>query len=53
MADQKVTNALATEAEYLVSTDMSCLMHLEGYINKEGKALKVLHLADVLAGGIN
>ena len=52
MADQKVTNALATEAEYLVSTDMSCLMHLEGYINKEGKALKVLHLADVLAGGI-
>lgn len=49
MADQKVTNALATEAEYLVSTDMSCLMHLEGYINKEGKALKVLHLADILA----
>jgi L-lactate dehydrogenase complex protein LldE len=53
MADQKVTNALATEAAYLVSTDMSCLMHLEGYINKEGKALKVLHLADVLAMGCN
>ena len=26
MADQKITNATATEAEYIISTDMSCLM---------------------------
>jgi L-lactate dehydrogenase complex protein LldE len=51
MADNKVENALATESEYLISTDQSCLMHLEGFIKKQGKPLKVMHLADVLASG--
>ena len=51
MGDQKITNAVATDAEYLISTDMSCLMHIDG-CNKHKKAgLKVLHLADVLASG--
>ena len=51
MADSKVENAMATESEYLISTDQSCLMHLEGFIKKEGKPLKIMHLADVLASG--
>lgn len=51
MADQKVQNALATGAEYLISTDLSCLMHLQGYINEKGYPLKTLHIADVLASG--
>lgn len=51
MADQKVNHALETGADYLVSTDLSCLMHLEGYIKKKGHHLKVMHLADVLASG--
>lgn len=51
MADQKVTNALATEAEYIVSTDMSCLMNIEGCIGHKGSNLKVMHLADILASG--
>lgn len=50
MADQKVTNALATGAEYIISTDLSCLMHIDGYIRYKGVKLKALHLADVLAG---
>jgi L-lactate dehydrogenase complex protein LldE len=50
MADQKVTNALETGAEYIISTDLSCLMHIDGYIRKKGYNLKALHLADVLAG---
>ena len=49
MADQKITNAKATEAEYIVSTDMSCLMHMDGRIKHNGNHLKVLHLADILA----
>jgi len=32
MAEQKVRNALETGAEYIVSTDSSCLMHQYGYI---------------------
>lgn len=51
MADQKVQHALATGAEYLISTDLSCLMHLQGYINEKGYSLKTLHIADVLASG--
>lgn len=49
MGDQKITNAAATEAEYIISTDMSCLMHIDGCIKHKGSELKVLHLADVLA----
>jgi len=51
MAEQKVEHALATGAQYLISTDLSCLMHLQGYIDKKGYSLKTLHLADVLANG--
>jgi L-lactate dehydrogenase complex protein LldE len=51
MADQKVHHALDTGAEYIISTDLSCLMHLEGYINKKELSLKTMHIADVLASG--
>src|SRR4030095_14737047 len=51
MGEQKVENALATGAQYLISTDHSCLMHLQGYIKHKGYSLKTLHLADVLANG--
>lgn len=51
MADQKVTNAAATAAEYIISTDLSCLMHLDGYIRHKGIPLKTIHIADVLANG--
>lgn len=51
MAEQKVENALATGADYLISTDHSCLMHLQGYITQKGYNLKTMHLADVLASG--
>jgi len=49
MADQKVINAMATGAEYIISTDLSCLMHIDGYIRYKNLSLKALHLADVLA----
>jgi L-lactate dehydrogenase complex protein LldE len=49
MAEQKVENALATGAQYLISTDLSCLMHLQGYIDHKKYPLKTMHLADVLA----
>jgi L-lactate dehydrogenase complex protein LldE len=49
MADQKVNHALKTGAQYIISTDLSCLMHLQGYIRHKQVNLKTLHLADVLA----
>jgi L-lactate dehydrogenase complex protein LldE len=37
-------------ADYLVSSDMSCLMHLQGCAHRLGAPLKVLHIAQVLNG---
>ena len=51
MADQKVENAIATGAEYIISTDHSCLMHLDGYIKKNNFNISTMHIADVLAQG--
>jgi L-lactate dehydrogenase complex protein LldE len=51
MGEQKVNNVVNTHAEYLVSTDLSCLIHLNGIIQKNGLNIKSLHLADILASG--
>lgn len=51
MAEQKINNALAIGAEYIISTDLSCLMHLDGYIQKNSIPLKTMHIADVLVNG--
>jgi len=51
MAEQKVNNALEMEAEYIISTDASCLLQLQGYIDKNQLPIKTMHIADVLASG--
>lgn len=51
MADQKTDNALKTGAEYIVSTDLSCLMHIQTYAQKNGKNIRTMHLADILSQG--
>src|SRR6185369_351507 len=51
MADQKINNAMTTGADHIISTDLSCLMHLDGYIRYKGYNIKTLHIADVLASG--
>ncbi len=49
MADQKAINARETGAEFIISTDISCLMHIDGYIKYKGMPLKTMHLADILS----
>jgi len=51
MGSDKVKNASETGAEYLISTDSSCLIHIGAYIKKQNVHLKTMHLADVLASG--
>jgi L-lactate dehydrogenase complex protein LldE len=51
MGEQKVANALETEAEYIVSTDSSCLMHQEGIIKQNNRNIKTIHIIDILASG--
>ena len=51
MADQKIQHALDTGASHIISTDLSCLMHLQGIIAKRSLPLTTMHIADVLASG--
>lgn len=37
-------------AEVLTANDMSCLMHLSGLIRRERKPIRVMHIAEILAG---
>jgi L-lactate dehydrogenase complex protein LldE len=48
MGDVKCANANETGAEYIVSNDSSCLMHLQGLLSRQGKPMKTIHLAEVL-----
>ncbi len=49
MAEQKLQNASQTATEYVVSTDFSCLMHLECYAKKNNISLNFLHIVEILA----
>ena len=40
-----------TEAEFVVGTDVSCLLHLDGIRRREGRGPVPIHLAEVLAAG--
>jgi L-lactate dehydrogenase complex protein LldE len=48
MADEKLDRARAAGAEAIVSTDVGCLMHLEGRARRRGLDLRVHHLVDLL-----
>lgn len=52
MAKDKVQDAMDSGAEILISTDSSCIMHLESYIRKQNLPLRTMHLVDVLSQGI-
>ncbi|WP_177195265.1 hypothetical protein [Parapedobacter indicus] len=49
MAEQKVLNAVALGVDYMISTELSCLMHLDAYIQKHKCPIKVVHIVDLLA----
>ncbi|MBK9137643.1 MAG: (Fe-S)-binding protein [Verrucomicrobia bacterium] len=49
MGEVKCDAALETKAEYIVSSDSSCLMHLQGLIDRRKLPLKTIHLAEILA----
>jgi L-lactate dehydrogenase complex protein LldE len=51
MGSQKLQHIIDTGAQVVVSTDLSCLMQIQGMINTKGADIKTMHLADVLASG--
>ncbi|NMC69734.1 MAG: (Fe-S)-binding protein [Myxococcales bacterium] len=50
MGRRKLEPIRAAEVDWLVSTDVSCLLHLEGLLAREGRDRpRALHVAEVLA----
>jgi L-lactate dehydrogenase complex protein LldE len=51
IAEHKIADLQAAgPCDALVSTDLGCLMHLGGTLHRDGSAVPVLHIAEVLAG---
>jgi L-lactate dehydrogenase complex protein LldE len=48
MVDEKVRHVVETGAEYLIGADAACLMNIGGRIDRVGKPVKVMHIAEVL-----
>ncbi|MFA9557168.1 (Fe-S)-binding protein [Evansella sp. AB-rgal1] len=48
MVDEKVQHIEETKAEVLIGADLGCLMNIGGRIDRKGKPIKVMHIADVL-----
>ncbi|MGC4379175.1 (Fe-S)-binding protein [Fictibacillus sp. Mic-4] len=48
MVDEKVGCIVSTNADYLVGSDMACLMNIGGRLDRQGKKVKVMHIAEVL-----
>lgn len=48
MVDEKVCTAEETSADYLIGADAGCLINIGGRITREGKPIKVMHIAEVL-----
>lgn len=52
MADTKLSQAGGTDADFLVSGDAGCLMHLEGRRRRTGVGPPAVHYAELLARGL-
>jgi L-lactate dehydrogenase complex protein LldE len=50
MGEDRLADFERAGAEVVTSMDMSCLMHLSGLAQRQGRGLGFLHIAEVLAG---
>ncbi|WP_078409200.1 (Fe-S)-binding protein [Priestia abyssalis] len=48
MVDEKVQCAVDTGADYLIGADCGCLINIGGRMERKGKPVKVMHIAEVL-----
>ncbi|MCK3658753.1 hypothetical protein A4G18_08525 [Pasteurellaceae bacterium Pebbles2] len=48
MVSEKVEHIDEVKPDYLIGADVSCLMNIGGRLSREGKPVKVMHIAEVL-----
>ena len=46
----KLQRHIDTGAKFITGADCSCLMHMAGIASREGKAIRFIHVAQILAG---
>ncbi len=49
MLERKVANIAATQADFCITADPSCLLHIQGGLKRAGVPTQMRHLAEVLA----
>jgi L-lactate dehydrogenase complex protein LldE len=49
LGEEKINDALNVGADIIISSDVSCLIHLDSIIRKKNISLKTMHLVDVLS----
>ena len=49
MGADKARNVIDSGAEYVITGDNSCLMHIGGLLRRQNAGVKPIHLAEVLA----
>jgi L-lactate dehydrogenase complex protein LldE len=52
MGRDRLRDYRQSAADIVVSTDVSCLLHLGGLASRDGQGLPMLHVAEVLAGSV-
>ncbi len=52
MGQLKLDHALKLSPDYLVSSDMGCIMHMGGLVGREARPVKCLHVAEVLMSAL-
>ncbi len=50
MGKDRIKDHVDSDAEFITGADMSCLMHMEGIINRDKTPIKVMHITEILAG---
>jgi L-lactate dehydrogenase complex protein LldE len=50
MGNDRIHDHEQAGTEILTAADMSCLMHLDGLIRRQGKPIRVMHIAEIFAG---
>ena len=48
MGKDRVSDHTRHEAEYITGSDVSCLMHIEGILKRQGSDIRVKHIAEIL-----
>jgi L-lactate dehydrogenase complex protein LldE len=48
MGKDRITEHSANDVEYITGGDVSCLMHLEGILKRNGSKVKTIHIAEIL-----